>query len=127
MKRSVRSFGVTVLLCGAWLVGCSSPGGPSDDDLSPDALYTWGTSREQLERDYGAGRLVWIVDQVPADEFAAAIVKSMVSERRPRPSAYEVFVRPNLGTGGGHVRDYVFFNDALEVLYSARYVPAAER
>jgi hypothetical protein len=127
MKRSGRSFGVTLLLCGACLVGCASSGGSSDGDLSPDALYTWGTSREQLEREYGTGRLVWIVDQVPADEFAAAIVKSMVSQRRPRPSAYEVFVRPNLGTGGGHVRDYVFFNDALEVLYSARYVPAAKR
>jgi hypothetical protein len=127
MKRSVRSFGVTVLLCGAWVGGCASPGGSSDADLSPDALYTWGTSRTDLEREYGGGRFYWIVNEVPADEFAAAIIKAMVSQRRPRPSAYEVFLRPNLGSGGGHVRDYVFFNDGLEVLYSARYGPVAAR
>lgn len=116
-----------MLLCGAWLVGCASSGGSSDADLSPDALYTWGTSRTELEREYGTGQFYWIVNEVPADAFAAAMVKSMVSQRRPRPSAYEVFLRPNLAPGGGHVRDYVFFNDALQVLYSVRYVPPAAR
>ena len=123
MKRSARSFGLTVLICGLFLAGCASGGGSNDGDLSPEVLYTWGSSRDDLEREYGAGRLYWIVDQVPADEFAAAIIKSMVSERKPRPSAYEIFLRPNLKSSGGYIRDYVFFNDALRVLYAARYTP----
>jgi len=126
MKRSIRTLGLTILMCGVILGGCASGGGgggSGDRDLSPDALYTWGTSRDELERRYGAGHLYWIVDQVPADEFAAAIIKSMVSQRRPQPSAYEVFVRPNLNSPGGYIRDYVFFNDALEVLYAARFAP----
>jgi hypothetical protein len=127
MKRSTRSLGLTVLMCGLFLAGCASGGGSNDRDLSPDALYTWGTSRDELERQYGAGHLYWTVGQVPADEFAAAIIKSMVSQRKPQPSAYEVFLRPRLDSPGSYVRDYVFFNDALQVLYAARYAPPAAR
>ena len=89
-------------------------------------LYPWGTTREDLETKYGAGKLIYIVNEVPRDEFAAATVKEMVSLRRPRAVAYEVFTRRNFGTGGdGFYSDYVFFNDQNRVLYAARRLPGA--
>jgi len=109
----------------AILSGCASNWVDSRD-IDEDVLYPWGTAREDLETKYGAGRLVYIVNEVPRDEFAAATVKEMVSLRRPRAVAYEVFVRRNFETGGqGYYSDYVFFNDQNRVLYAARRMAGA--
>jgi hypothetical protein len=51
------------------------------------------------------------------------VPKAQVSIRRPRPAAYEVFLRRRAGPGGGYFRDYVFYNDRLLVLYTARRNP----
>ena len=111
----------------AILAGCASNSVDSRDrDIDEDVLYPWGTTREDLETKYGTGRLIYIVNEVPRDEFAAAAVKEMVSLRRPRAVSYEVFVRRNFGTGGeGYYSDYVFFNDQNRVLYAARRIPGA--
>jgi hypothetical protein len=110
------------------LVGCAGPSSVSlpSNDIDEDVLYPWGATRDDLETKYGAGRLIYIVNEVPRDEFAAAAVKEMVSLRRPRAVSYEVFVRRNFGTGGeGYYSDYVFFNDQNRVLYAARRIPGA--
>jgi hypothetical protein len=114
-----------VLACFILLSGCASNSVDSRD-IDEDVLYPWGTTRDDLETKYGAGRLIYIVNEVPRDEFAAAAVKEMVSLRRPRAVSYEVFVRRNSGTGGeGYYSDYVFFNDQNRVLYAARRLPGA--
>ena len=109
------------LIWGVCLAGCASQASSNDADLSTDSLYAWGDGRDQLETRYGAGAFYWIVNEVPADDFAAAIIKSMVSQRKPRPASYEVFLHHH--PGGANTRDYVFFSDSSRVLYSARYIP----
>src|SRR3954467_8421047 len=102
---------------------CSKSATSPTTDIDPDALYTFGTSRQDLETRFGPGAFYWILDEVPKDQFAAASIKANVSIRRPRPAAYEVFQRRNAGPGGGYFRDYVFYNDRLLVLYTARRNP----
>src|SRR5947207_9097641 len=104
------------------MLGCASNAVDSRDrDIDEDVLYPWGASRDDLETKFGAGKLIYIVNEVPRDEFAAATVKEMVSLRRPRAVAYEVFARRNFeARGEGYYSDYVFFNDQYRVLYSAR-------
>jgi hypothetical protein len=93
-------------------------------DLDADALYSWGTSRDDLERRYGAGTFVWVADTIPKDEFAAATMKEIVSLRKQRPVAYEMFRRRDpQGGAEAYVRDYVFFNDQFRVMYAARRRP----
>ena len=112
----------------AWFIllsGCAS-NSVNSTDIDAEVLYPWGATRDDLETKYGAGRLVYIVNEVPRDEFAAATVKEMVSLRRPRAVAYEVFVRRNFETEGqGYYSDYVFFNDQNRVLYAARRMAGA--
>ena len=114
----------------AWFIllsGCASNSADSRDrDIDEDVLYPWGATRDDLERKFGAGKLIYIVNEVPRDEFAAAAVKEMVSLRRPRAVAYEVFTRRNFETTGNrYYSDYVFFNDQNRVLYAARRLPGA--
>jgi hypothetical protein len=111
-------------ICAISLIGC----GPISDtsgttDIDPEALYTFGTSREDLETRFGPGTFYWILDEVPKDQFAAASIKANVSIRRPRPAAYEVFLRRSAGPVTAYFRDYVFYNDRLLVLYTARRNP----
>ncbi|HEY7118614.1 MAG TPA: hypothetical protein VH475_18635 [Tepidisphaeraceae bacterium] len=93
--------------------------GPATDPV-PEALYPWGSTRASLEEHHAHGKLVWVRDVVPADDFAAATMREMISIRKPRPAAYEVFVTPRLGAGGGTYEDYVFFDDDQTVIYVAR-------
>ena len=91
-------------------------------DIDAEALYTPGTSRDDLETRFGPGTFFWIYDLVPKDEFAAATIKAMISIRKPRPAAYEVFLRRSVNPGVPDYRDYVFYNDRIQVLYAARRV-----
>jgi len=118
LKQVAVSIALVVIL-----TGCGSNSMSSREDLDPDALYPFGASREDLETHFGPGSFSWILDEVPKDQFAAASIKAQVSIRRPRPAAYEVFLRRNTGPGGGYFRDYVFYNDRLLVLYTARRNP----
>jgi hypothetical protein len=124
-----KELGVRAVVLG-WIIllaGCASNSANSSD-IDAEVLYPWGATRDDLETKFGAGRLIYIVNEVPRDEFAAATVKEMVSLRRPRPVAYEVFVRRNFeGRGEGYYSDYVFFNDQYRVLYAARRLPGAGR
>src|SRR2546430_2425239 len=55
----------------AILSGCASNWADSRD-IDEDVLYPWGTTREDLETKYGAGRVGYIVNEGPRDEVAAA-------------------------------------------------------
>lgn len=104
------------------LAGCASTPDPSAE-IDADSLYRWGDHREELEAKHGRGRIVFVGESIPDDTFAAAIMREMVSLGKPRPSSYEIFLRHNLGTGGGYFSDYVFFNDLNRVVYVARRLP----
>jgi len=120
----MRLAGVVTLIWATSLIGCSSASDSSHAaDIDPDALYTFGSSREDLETRFGPGTFYWILDEVPKDQFAAANIKAQVSIRRPRPAAYEVFLRRSTAPGTAYFRDYVFYNDRLLVLYTARRNP----
>jgi hypothetical protein len=120
----MRLSWIVTLICATSLIGCGSNSDtPRTTDIDPDALYTFGSSREDLETRFGPGQFFWILNEVPKDQFAAASIKAQVSIRRPRSAAYEVFLRRNTGPGGGYFRDYVFYNDRLLVLYTARRNP----
>lgn len=120
----MRLAWIVTLLGATSLIGCSlATDAPRTTDIDPDALYTFGTSREDLETRFGPGTFYWILDEVPKDQFAAASIKAQVSIRRPRPAAYEVFRRRRVGPGDAYFRDYVFYNDRLLVLYTARRNP----
>ena len=115
---------IVTLVCATSLIGCSSNSETSrTPDIDPDALYTFGASREDLETRFGPGTFYWILDEIPKDQFASASIKAQVSIRRPRPAAYEVFLRRSAAPSGGYFRDYVFYNDRLLVLYTARRNP----
>jgi hypothetical protein len=118
LKQSV--FSIALLLI---LIGCGSNSASPSEEIDPDALYTFGASREDLETRFGPGTFYWILDEVPKDQFAAANIKAEVSIRRPRPAAYEVFLRRSASPSGGYFHDYVFYNDRLLVLYTARRNP----
>jgi hypothetical protein len=105
------------------VIGCGSNSMSQKEDIDPDALYTFGASREDLETRFGPGTFFWILDEVPKDQFAAASIKAEVAIRRPRPAAYEVFIRRSAGPGAKYFHDYVFYNDRLLVLYTARRNP----
>src|SRR3954454_9114961 len=103
----MRPAWIVTLICATSLIGC----GPTSDtsrttDIDPDALYTFGASREDLETRFGPGQFYWIFDEVPKDKFAAASIKAQVSIRRPRPAAYEVFLRRSAGPGAKYFQDY---------------------
>jgi hypothetical protein len=101
----------------ATCAGCA-PTSIDSPDLTADALYPWGAQRWDLETRYAPGTFFWIVNEVPKDEFAAAVVREMVSLRKPRPVSYEIFLRRS--ADGENCRDYVFYNDQERVLYAAR-------
>ncbi|MDB5322822.1 MAG: hypothetical protein JWN40_4453 [Phycisphaerales bacterium] len=123
MKRSMRLAGIVTLIWAISSNGCSPVSDTSRNaDIDAEALYTPGTSRDDLETRFGPGSFYWIYDLIPKDEFAAATIKAMVSIRKPRPAAYEVFLRRNTGPGGAYSRDYVFYNDRAQVLYAARRI-----
>ena len=117
----MRLAGFAILISAMSLLGCGQPSTPSDaGDIDADALYTPGTSRDDLETRFGPGAFYWIYDLIPKDEFAAATIKAMISIRKPRPAAYEVFLRRSADPGRPSYRDYVFYNDRTQVLYAAR-------
>jgi hypothetical protein len=118
----LKPFAISIALL-VIAMGCGSNLVSSKEDIDPDALYPFGASREDLETHFGPGQFYWILDEIPKDQFAAASIKAQVSIRRPRPAAYEVFLRRRAGPGGGYFRDYVFYNDRLLVLYTARRNP----
>jgi len=89
-------------------------------DVDADGLYPVGSYRDDLERRFGRGAVYWIVNAVPADDYAAAYVKAMVSLRRPRPVAYEVFAQRSAAAGHALYYDYVFYGDGTRVLYVTR-------
>lgn len=106
------------------LAGCGPSVGPATaGDADPDTLYPWGAHKSDLEERFGRGKTVWMVNEVPADDFVAATVKAMIATGRPRPQAYQLFLQPT-GTPGKYYRDYVFYNDRQRVLYVARRAPA---
>jgi hypothetical protein len=105
--------------------GCGPSTGPAGDP-SPESLYPWGATRASIEEHHAHGQLVWVRDVVPADDFAAATMREMVSIRKPRPAAYEVFLAPRLEGGAGTYEDYVFFDDDQTVIYVARRSIAAD-
>ena len=112
---------IVTLVCATSLIGCGATSDTSRaTDIDADALYTFGDSRDDLETRYGPGQFYWILDEVPKDEFAAASIKANVAIRRPRPAAYEVFLRRRASAGEAYFHDYVFYNDRLLVLYTAR-------
>jgi hypothetical protein len=122
MRQPIRPAAITLLLAVISLLGCgqsSSPPGASAD-IDAESLYPPGATRDDLETRFGPGAFTWIYEQVPKDEFAAATIKAMVSIRKPRPAAYEVFLRRSASPGGVYYRDYVFYNDRTQVLYAAR-------
>jgi hypothetical protein len=106
------------LVLAATLCGCASSS--SQSDVDPEALYPWGASRTELETQWGAARLVWVGEQVPDDEFAAATMREMVSLRKPRPRSYQVFLTRRLDVPQGYFHDYVFYGDSGRVIYVAR-------
>jgi hypothetical protein len=114
------TFSIALLIIA---IGCGSNSASTKEDIDPDALYTFGSSREDLETRFGPGQFYRILDEIPKDQFAAASIKAQVSIRRPRPAAYEVFLRRSASPSGGYFRDYVFYNDRLLVLYTARRNP----
>lgn len=103
-----------------FLAGCA--GNPSSRDLDADTLYRMGDQRAELEEKYGKGTVIWVGDVIPDDPFAAAMMREMISDGKPRPSYYEIFARKRM-EGGDYYRDYVFFNDLNRVVYSARRPP----
>jgi len=104
------------------LVGCTPPAEQANygTDVDADGLYPVGSYRDDLERRFGRGAFYWIVNEVPADDYAAAYVKAMVSLRRPRPVAYEVFAQRSAAAGHALYYDYVFYGDGTRVLYVTR-------
>ena len=107
----------------ALLAGCGPNvgiGGTGERD--PDTLYPWGAHKSDLEERFGRGKTVWIVNQVPDDDFAAATVRAMLATGRPRPQAYQLFFQTS-PTPGRYYREYVFYNDREQVLYVARRSP----
>jgi hypothetical protein len=100
------------------LAGCTSPSAPSARG-DADAIYVWRGTRGELEDRYGPGKLVWVREQVPADAFAAAALREIVSLGKPRPTTYEVFTRRS-PDGGNRYQDYVFFDSTQHVVYIAR-------
>jgi hypothetical protein len=112
-----------VLLLITLMAGCGpsvGPGGTGERD--PDTLYPRGAHKTELEERFGRGKTVWIVNEVPDDDFAAATVRAMLATGRPRPQGYQVFLQFS-GTTGKYYRDYVFYNDREYVLYVARRSP----
>ena len=118
MRRSdaVRIVVTGVLVAG--MGGCAGSATPKD--LAPDAIYRPGHSAEELGDRYAGGKPVWVVDQVPADPFAAATMREIVALGKPRPTTYQVFTRARLDHGGGRYHDYVFYDSAHRVIYVAR-------
>jgi len=110
------------LACVVALAGCVSTSSSQSDgvDVDADGLYPVGSYRDDLERRFGRGAFYWIVNEVPADDYAAAYVKAMVSLRRPRPVAYEVFAQRSAAAGHALYYDYVFYGDGTRVLYVTR-------
>jgi hypothetical protein len=105
-----------VLLAAA---GCAGPAA-HDHQTSADALYPLGTARSTVETQHGPSRFIWVGDEVPDDEFAAATMREMISLGKPRPRAYQVFLVRRADAPGAYDRDYVFYNDLNRVVYVAR-------
>jgi hypothetical protein len=115
-----RAAAALALACCVLLTGCGPSGGVGGTgERDPDSLYPWGAHKSELELRFGRGKTVWMVGEVPNDEFAAATVRSMLATGRPRPQAYQVFFQTS-PTPGKYYSDYVFYNDREYVLYVAR-------
>ena len=103
------------------LAGCAA--NTSSRDLDADSLYRMGDKREDLEEKYGKGTVIWVGDVIPDDAFAAAMMREMLSDGKPRPKFYEIFARKSMDASGDYNRDYVFFDDLNRVVYTARRPP----
>src|SRR5688572_9842793 len=109
-----------VLLVAALLAGCGPSGGVGGSgEQDPDSIYAWGAKNTEIEERFGRATVHWMVGQAPADEYAAASVRSMIAAGRPRPAAYQVYAQTAAIPGRYHT-DYVFYNDQLRVLYVVR-------
>ncbi len=116
-RVGVKRFALLLL---AVLAGCGSSagvGGAGEQD--PDSLYPWGSKSSEIEQRFGRATVHWMVGQAPADEYAAASVRSMIASGRPRPAAYQVYAQTS-AVPGRYDTDYVFYNDQLRVLYVVR-------
>src|SRR4051812_37525504 len=104
------TFGLLTIVWSA--VGCNSDGGggaPPGGDVPVESLYPWGTNREEIENRRGRPKMIWTMESVPEDEFAAVTMREMVAGRKPRPAYYQVFTTRKLNSKG-YFNDYVFYN-----------------
>jgi hypothetical protein len=108
------------------LGGCQDPlaappstSASAADDIAVESRYPWGTGREDVEKRYGAARVVWVMEHTPDDEFAAATMREMIAAKKPRPAYYQVFATRRLD-GRGYFKDYVFYNTQNRVVYAVR-------
>jgi hypothetical protein len=106
--------------------GCNPSGNGSTADVTApgndvpvETLYPWGTNREDLENRFGRPKLIWTIEHLPEDEFAAVTMREMVAARKPRPASYQVFTTRKLGSKG-YFNDYVFYNVQGRVIYVVR-------
>lgn len=104
------------------LVGCpssTSTPAPTTDDIAVESRFPWGAYRQDLEARYGSPKIVWVVDNLPDDEFAAAAMREMVAARKPKPTSYQVFSTRRVD-GHGFYSDYVFYTSQGRVIYAVR-------